>query len=416
MSALSVIPFSIRPIRAIVLTLGLILLPACGGDDDPASPSGPRAVSGTVTKGPVADAALSIHVIGADGSLGEAVAGPYITDASGAWSGEFPAGRQGPFLLVATGGSYTDEATGGSVDLGTEQMLSYSAKGSGQVTPYTHTLSIAAAAQIGAGSTSPSEAWTNVIATFQAAFGFDPTTTRPSLSGTESQRTYLALLGGLSELLDGNAALSGLAGAEPIDLVLALVADLSDGALDGLDASGGALSIDTGSGTVLWPSLDPTGLGVLVDAINAFAAGVTELQDIVLGQVDLDFGGGSTGEGSGSVTFSGSGVGLVAINPFAPQGFSANESSLAWAGATAGGAVSIGVSKSPFDATRATLLSVSSAPGGGVGYGWSIFVFEQGESIPGVSISGNTVTFSDVVVPGTANTDQSVTMNGTLGP
>ena len=46
-------------------------------------------------------------------------------------------------------------------------------------------------------------------------------------------------------------------------------------------------------------------------------------------------------------------------------------------------------------------------------YGWNVFAFEG--SVPGVSLDGNTVTFTNVVLPAIVGTEQPLTVNGTLG-
>jgi len=210
------------------------------------------------------------------------------TDALGAWSGEIAAGKAGPYLLTVVGGSYVDEVSGATVTLGSTPLLGYSDDGSGQVTFFTHALVQAAAIRIDAGDT-PAEAWAAVTSRFQAAFGFDPGTTMPALDGSDAARTYLALLGGVSEFLDDNAALAALAAAEPFQLVLALAEDLADGVLDGA-IDGETIAIPTGGGDVAWPALDAQGIDALVDAANTFAQATAGLTDLVLESVDLDFG------------------------------------------------------------------------------------------------------------------------------
>lgn len=395
----------------LVGALSLFLLVGCG-DDDPSAPAGPTPISGQVTKGVVANSSVTVHEIGSDGLPASLVAGPFSTDAAGQWSGELPAGVAGPFLIVATGGSYVDEATGTTVNLGASRLLGYSAHGSGQVTPYTHGLALAAAADISAGS-GVAAAWDHFVSRFESAFGFDPTTTAPGAAGSVGARTYLALLGGISELLANDPGLGGVSGAEDFDLVLALAADLSDGLLNGLDAEGEPVLVSTGSGEVSWPALDAVGIAALVDAINDFAAATEGLGDIVLDDIDLDFDGGGVGSGGGSVTFGGPGASLLSQTTFTPLTYSGNLLSLAWATASQSFSAQIGVSQSPNDASRSNLVTVTvQMPG--QAYGWSVLTFEPGVYVQGVTISGDDVIFDGAVLPGTTNTELSLTVNGTL--
>jgi len=76
-------------------------------------------VGGRVFKGAVKEAAVTVYRL--DGLKRGAVAGTAATDADGAF--RVPVGTStGPFLVVAAGGNYVDEATGVTVQAGTAEL------------------------------------------------------------------------------------------------------------------------------------------------------------------------------------------------------------------------------------------------------------------------------------------------------
>ncbi|OIO60239.1 MAG: hypothetical protein COX57_03905 [Alphaproteobacteria bacterium CG_4_10_14_0_2_um_filter_63_37] len=274
------IPRTPNPLLALLLAAAVS---GCGGGGGSSSSTGggttTTSVGGSVTKGPVGGASVTLYAINADGSRGAAVAGPFSTASDGAWSGTIPSSATPPFEVVATGGSYTDEATGNTVALGTGAELegliaSLPASGAvtAAITPYTHALALSAKL-MAAGGTAVGTAVSSAIASAQTNLGFDPTTVIPPdplnlpANATAAQKQYAALLGGISQL--GQSA--GVAGASPIDVAIALSQDMADGKLDGLDASGGQVTLSNGGGTANLPALDTTGMTALNTAATTFA-------------------------------------------------------------------------------------------------------------------------------------------------
>lgn len=106
-------------------SLALLVLTACGGGGggggegvDP--PAGTGSISGSVTKGPVANATVMAYGI-AGGTMG-AQLGTTTTDASGNFT--LPVGAHaGPVMLRANGGSYKDEATGATMAMGAGDVM-----------------------------------------------------------------------------------------------------------------------------------------------------------------------------------------------------------------------------------------------------------------------------------------------------
>ena len=93
----------------VVALLGSSLLLACGGGGYGGMASGGTEVSGTVLKGAVSGASITAYGI-TNGMMGSRV-GSGTTDSTGNFTisiGDYA----GPLMLQASGGTYTDEATG----------------------------------------------------------------------------------------------------------------------------------------------------------------------------------------------------------------------------------------------------------------------------------------------------------------
>jgi len=299
------------------LLLAALAAAGCGSSSSTPSAPGPTAVGGNVSKAPISGAAVQVLVMGSAGTPGASVAGPFTTDANGDWTGSIAAGTSGPFVLAASGGSYVDEANASTVTLPAGRTLHGLLSGThSQVTPFTHATFLGMVAQV-AGGTSVADAIATARASGVSAFGFDFATTVPRnvATASASEKAYAALLGGVSTLLDNNAALSAFTNTPKFDLVLALSADMADGRLDGLDASGSAIDVptdDTGTATAPMPALSATDLSALAAAANAYAAGQPALNGT---QISATAGGWNPaqppGPGGCAVGFSGPGASLL---------------------------------------------------------------------------------------------------------
>lgn len=221
--------------------LATLVVAGCGGGSSSSAPPPKKpstsGVDGTLSKGPVVNAEIRLYRMGDDGGPeGDAVAGPFTTDADGNWRADVRDSLPRPLVVVTTGGSYTDEASGNPVDLSDRSLQSYLPEGStgSAVTPLTDMLVRQTQANIGSGDDAET-ALTNARSNLENALGmsFDPLTTRPlspdsPTSGDRNQRAYTAVLGALSHLantLDPNA--------DPLDMAIALAEDMSDGSIDG---------------------------------------------------------------------------------------------------------------------------------------------------------------------------------------
>ncbi len=278
-----------KKILSLIIIGSVISLYGCGGsgsssNTDPSTVSAKITLTGAVVKGPVASASVTIYQINSNGSRGSTVAGPFSTANDGSWSGELPAGSTGPFEVVATGGSYTDEATGETVTLQTgdelQSLIPEGVTGSvtAAITPYTHALALSMREEIKQGKT-PAQAVTNAINSALSGVGFDVTQVIPPdprnlpANATEQQKQYAALLGGISQLGQNSTITSGSTGAASrFQIALAITQDMGDGKLDGKGIDGNPISVTTPSGAVTLPPLDASGTSLLTTATNTFTS------------------------------------------------------------------------------------------------------------------------------------------------
>lgn len=108
-----------------VSSLAMLLVTACGGGGggesaiiEPAAGSG--SISGSVTKGPVANASVMANAI--TGGMMGAQLGSATTDASGNFTMAVGS-HAGPVMLRVSGGSYMDEATGVAMAMGPGDVM-----------------------------------------------------------------------------------------------------------------------------------------------------------------------------------------------------------------------------------------------------------------------------------------------------
>jgi hypothetical protein len=380
-------------IRFDVVRLRILVSAFVDHEDNPTSPSGPTAVDGSVNKAPVAGAALNIHRIDADGSIGTLVAGPFTTDTAGNWSGEIPASTSGNFVMVATGGSYVDEATGNTVALAAGQELFGILKGSSaHVTPLSHAIFQATQALVD-GGTPLATAIARATSSSVPAFGFDFATTAPSdlASASANQKEYAALLGGLSTLLDANPLLGAFTSTRPVDLVTAVASDMADGKLDALDAFGSSIQVPTdasGTPTAALPALSPADLSAWLNAANSYAATVSTLDGVSFNpSTAWNPSSLATGGGSGSVVFSGDGAASLPSVDFDVTSSGTFDVQIFWSDDVNN--VEILVVPNTLNGIRTAYVSHTI---GETSLIWNAF---NDGGIPGITRSGGKVTFTD---------------------
>lgn len=262
----------IKTLSMAALAASLSVLSACNSSGDDSMVT----LSGSVFAAPVSGSSVVIK-----DTSGNTLAGPVMTDSNGAFSVEMDEDDVGYNLVFeATGGQFIDEATAASTTAG---MLSAYIEGGvtagGQVhlTPGS-TIINQLINQYG-------KSLANAQTMFESAFGYlsdasiAPTdATAPKAGAVDAERLAGLRAGAFSQLANHLS----LTAAEQFQLMNALAQDLSDGSLDGVDASG-AVNV---SGTAV--NLDASIQNKFAYALIAFHQGAgsnSGLTNIQLGNI-----------------------------------------------------------------------------------------------------------------------------------
>ena len=205
-----------------------------------------RAVSGGASKGPLADATVNVYEVD---DLGFAIGSPVATtttDAGGNFSVSLPTGSS-IYLIETKGGSYVDESDTNPDPLARrritlspgEGLMSVIREGQTSValTPFTHAL--VERARVGARLGGFSDVFAGFSSEAATGFGFDLVTTvpadpiSPAADTSAAQKQYALLLGAVANITNVIAIQLGV--AQPtFEIIEAVVRDLTDGELDGL--------------------------------------------------------------------------------------------------------------------------------------------------------------------------------------
>jgi hypothetical protein len=228
---------------AAMLSAGLLAGCGGGGGDEatPVDNSASVAMSGVAAKGLMANALVSAHAVGADGSVAAAALASTTTDAAGKYTLSFAATKDEPVVIrvqAKDDGSTThlDEVSGTSQALpaGFTMRALFVPNASGaistsaSVTPFSE-MAVAAAEHASGGVTAANA--TQAISTVTQLLGFNPTTvaatTVAAASGTDEQKLAV-LLTAVSQLADSGAlgCDSGSAG-DKVQCVVQTLADAS---------------------------------------------------------------------------------------------------------------------------------------------------------------------------------------------
>ncbi len=247
-------------LRALSATVALASLAACGGGEDspapapapaPAVVSPPAAasttVSGAVVKGPVNGAQVCAYTV-TGVTRGLALGACTTTDASGNYSFAVPAGT-GPLWVEATGGTYTDEATGSTASLpaGSPLVGLVTANGvavSTMLTPLTTLALNAARSAAGASGTLDATAFstaaTQLLSTLNLPSSLNISTTVPSFgTGINSYGTALTAISQM--VANGTTLAAILANSNPSALAAAYAAAAAPPPAAGGGGGGGAV-------------------------------------------------------------------------------------------------------------------------------------------------------------------------------
>jgi len=224
-------------------SLALLLVTACGGGGVGGgggdSPVVTGSISGSVTKGPVANATVMAYGI-AGGTMG-AQLGSATTDASGNFTMTVGT-HEGPIMLRVNGGSYKDEATGATMAMGSGdvmtavmQAVSPGASVNGiQVTPLT-SMAQARAQQMAGGMTAANIAAANaamgnyfMVSDILHVHPMNPLAPGSGAGAGADARNYGMTLAAMSQYAKSlNMPFSS-------GMVTLMVSDASDGMMDGM--------------------------------------------------------------------------------------------------------------------------------------------------------------------------------------
>jgi hypothetical protein len=253
---------------------------ACGGRSSGGTPTPPTAgsVSGAVVKGPVSGAAVAAFAI-TDGTMGGQVGGG-TTDSMGTFRisiGDYA----GPLMLQASGGTYTDEATGTVMAMQTGDVMASAipsvAAGAAttgiQITPLT-SMAHARVHHMAGGITAANiSAANNAIGAYFSVndilttVPMNPTVTGSGAGASQDARNY-----GMANAAMSQYALS-LGMPHSSGIVTAMMDDASDGLLDGkmgtapITMGGGMMS-----GTMMQATAGTAGLAAAMTAFVGSAA------------------------------------------------------------------------------------------------------------------------------------------------
>lgn len=272
-----------RGISFVAFLCAFALLTSCGGGGGGGGTTGSPAASvqtgtatGTVIDGPISGAI--VEVFDFTGNVKGVKLGTGTSDSSGNYSITLSPRPTGPVLVQASGGSYVDDVTGGTVTLGSTDILTEvvpaSSIASGVLTAHVNPLNHMAAtlAQRTAGNLGAENAVTFAKTVLGQQYGISVTdlASNPPLSASNPAPTSAPTLNQRQAgvFMAGLAQRAQALGVRTIDLIKALADDYSDGVLDGKNGST-PISIPK-TGGVPVPLTATTGLADLQTSINAF--------------------------------------------------------------------------------------------------------------------------------------------------
>ncbi len=267
-----------------LLVSSFFMLYGCGGGGGsavvPGNPAvtGAETITGTAIKGPVHGATIRAYAI-AQGRKGVELA-TAITDSLGNFMLSMP-GYSGPIMLVLSGGTYTDEATGTNMPMGANDVMTalIPSIASGGTTTGIQITPLTSIAQTMAQGMASGMTTTNIVAA-NAAVGkyfmvsdilftppMNPLIADSGNGATQDMVNYGMTIAAMTQYANS----IGLSDSSRI--VTALMEDASDGIMNGMMGST-SISLSSGMGmmgssTMMQSSAGTTGLA---DAMNAFTS------------------------------------------------------------------------------------------------------------------------------------------------
>ena len=275
------------------LALSSVLMFACGGGGGGTTTTpADGTVSGKVVEGPVSGANVAAYAI-TNGTMGAQVGGG-TTDSTGNFTISI-GNYTGPMMLQATGGTYTDEATGTTMTMQAGDVMACAiptvaagANTSGiQITPLT-SMAHARVHHMTGGITDANIAAANAalgayfsVSDILHVVPMNPTVAASAVGATQDAKNYGMALAAMSEYAHG----IGMPSSSGI--ITAMASDASDGVMDGRM---GTASISMGGGmmggAMMQSSAGTTGLATAMGAfigssMNESGASAADMQALM---------------------------------------------------------------------------------------------------------------------------------------
>ena len=198
--------------RYVICVVAAVFFAACGGGGGSSSSSNQASgsISGVVSAGPINGATVTAYSLNANGSQGSQIA-TTTSDSNGNYTLSMSA-QSGPVLIVVSGGSYVEEASGSTVSMGSAKIrTTLPSTTNGQqvgVTPLTEIATQNALALMAANSTTSAAAIINSSnSTVASAMGLSDITlppanpTQPATAESSSAAAqYAVVLASISQM------------------------------------------------------------------------------------------------------------------------------------------------------------------------------------------------------------------------
>jgi len=281
--------------------------PGCGSSSGGAAVAaaaagagGSSILNGFAAKGPIASGRVLAYILNPDGTKGDMLA-LGMTGQNGEFNLSFIEEYEGCIYLEVVSGTYTDEATGASVDLqatGTTLAALISDYDSEDglsgisITPLTTMAAAFAISELAVYGGDPSDAAASSNAQVATYFGLDDIIGTPPPDLTDEENPYQ---GGVNDAAEASLIAAGLcqiasdSGVTAVELADALAADFSDGVFDG---TVDGLAIDLGAGQLDADVTTAQLAASIGDFINSENNASSVDEDDVEDIVDLFTGGG----------------------------------------------------------------------------------------------------------------------------
>jgi hypothetical protein len=282
-----------RIAQATAILMALMIETGCGGGGTSVvsnvGSGGTGVISGAAIKGPLSNASVNAYAI-VNGQSG-AMIGSTKTDANGSYTmtvGSYA----GPVMLQVSGGSYTEEATGGLATMAAGDVMSavlpsmtQGANVSGiQITPIT-AMAQARAQQMPGGMTDANIAAANAAMGHYFSIGdithvlpMNPLVPGSATGASMDARNYGMALAGMSQLA------KSLNTASTSSLVTSLMSDASDGMMDGSRGTS-AISMTMGGMMANTTMAPTTGTSGLTSAMTSFMGSTANRSGLTAGDM-----------------------------------------------------------------------------------------------------------------------------------